>query len=301
MEGASITGGIRTPASTHGAGESGDFGIVAQGSGKASSAPDLAILNLGVQNLASTVSEARTAAATAMSDVIVAVKEEDVAEEDIQTGRYSIQPRYTGREVTRCVAVESEDSEDGESNTEGPPAPTPGPTPQAPSITTDPVIEEEEAQECFQEYQSVITGYEVSNSVTVMVRDLDTIDDVIDGAVEAGGDSIRFNGLRFSLEDSTDLLKEARASAVADMEGRAEHLATLSGIEVGALVHITEVTPAAAPVFQAEFAMARAAFDEGGSVSTPVSAGQVSVQVRVEGLYLIVYPSGDADTEGSAN
>ena len=78
-----------------------------------------------------------------------------------------------------------------------------------------------EAQDCFQEYRSVITGYEVSNNVTVLVRDLQNVDRVIDEAVDAGGDYIRFNGLSFSLEDTSVLQSEARAAAVSNLEEKA--------------------------------------------------------------------------------
>lgn len=295
------TGGLRTPAYSLSTGEPGSVGIFATGTGKATAAPDLAILRLGVQDLAATVSEARTTAATAMTAVIASLKEDGVLEKDIQTGRYSIQPRYTGREVTRCVPVEPADMEETPPST---PTATPEPgalTPSQEGGTSEPTT----AQECFQEYRSVITGYEVSNNVTVLVRDLESIDDVIDGAVEAGGDSIRFDGLSFTLEDSAELMKDARAAAVAELKAKAGELASLGGVELGEIVYLSETTPSAGPVVRAEFAMAKVAFDEGGGVSTPVSPGEVAVQVHVQGQYLISYPvateSTDDDTEAGGN
>ena len=290
VSGENASGGFRNSASSLSTGESGSVGIFASGTGKATSAPDLAILRLGVQDLANTVGEARTAAATAMTAVIDSVKEDGVEEKDIQTGRYSIQPRYTGREVTRCVQVESDDMEE----TQMDPTPTPGGTT---SIQGGETGKSASAEECFQEYKSVITGYEVSNDVTVLVRDLESIDDVIDGAVEAGGDSIRFNGLSFTLEDSTDLMEDARAEAVADLKDKAGQLATLGGVELGDIVYLSETTPSAAPVVRAEFALAKASFDEGAGVSTPVSPGEVTVQVQVKGQYLITYPIETDSTE----
>lgn len=283
VSGENASGGFRNSAYSLSTGESGSVGIFASGTGKATSAPDLAILRLGVQDLANTVGEARTAAATAMTSVIESLKEDGVEEKDIQTGRYSIQPRYTGREVTRCVQVESEETEESQMD----PTPTPEGTT---SVQGGETSESAAAEECYQEYISVITGYEVSNNVTVLVRDLESIDDVIDGAVEAGGDSIRFNGLSFTLEDSTDLMEDARAKAVADLKDKAGQLATLGGVELGDIVYLSETTPSVAPVVRAEFALAKASFDEGAGVSTPVSPGEVTVQVQVNGQYLIIYP-----------
>lgn len=306
-EGAGTGGDVIAQFRGTGAGDGAEPGIVAVGTGKATSAPDLAILNLGVQSLAPTVGEARSDAATAMTAVIASVNEDGVEESDIQTGRFSIQPRYTGREVTRCVPVRNGDDEESDTNsgsTSANPATTGAGVPEGPSLGTIGSLpdegEQDMAQECFQEYQSVITGYEVSNNVTVRVRDLESVDDVIDGAVEAGGDSIRFNGLTFTLEDSTELLEEARAAAVADLEDKVGQLATLSGVEVGPLVHISEAGSGSPPVVRSEFAVARVAFDQAASVSTPVSPGEVSVQTQVRGQYLISYPATD-EAAGDSN
>ena len=143
------------------------------------------------------------------------------------------------------------------------------------------------AQECFQEYRSVITGYEVSNNLTVLVRDLETVDDVIDGAVDAGGDNIRFNGLSFSLDDTTELQSEARSAAVENMEAKAAELAGLAGVELGDLVYLTETGGGVPPVLRADFALARGVAESAGGVATPVSPGEISVQVGVVGQYLI--------------
>lgn len=287
---------FRTAAYSPANGEPESVGIFATGTGNATSAPDLAILRLGVQDLAPSVSEARTAAATGMTAVIDSLKEDGVEEEDIQTGRYSIQPRYTGREVTRCVPVESSETEGPEMDS----TTTSTVTPEPGSLTLGQMGEVDgstTAEECFQEYRSVITGYEVSNNVTVQVRQLESIDDVIDGAVEAGGDSIRFDGLSFTLEDSTELMKDARAAAVDDLKDKARQLATLGGVELGDIVYLSETIPSAAPVVRAEFALARASFDEWAGVSTPVSPGEVAVQVQVKGQYLITYPGETESTE----
>ena len=253
----------------------GAAGIVVSGSGRARSAPDLATLRLGVEASEATVGEARVAAAEAMSAVMASVSAEGVEAKDIQTGHFSIQPRYTGREITRCGEAESSKGSDAEENgkQEGP---------DGIGMALEP-----KGQECFQEYRSVIIGYEVSNNLTVLVRDLETVDDVIDGAVDAGGDNIRFNGLSFSLEDTTELESEARSSAVSDLAAKAGELAALAGVELGELVYLTETGGYPPPVVRAEFALARAAADSAGGISTPISPGEVSVEVNVVGQYLI--------------
>ncbi|MDE2844921.1 MAG: SIMPL domain-containing protein [Chloroflexota bacterium] len=250
-------------------------GIVVSGSGQASSAPDLATLRLGVQAIEATVSEARNTAAAAMTAVIGSVTGAGVEEVDVQTGYFSIQPRYTGREITRCIDAEGNETQPGKAMAE-----IEGTT--EPEISLMPV-----AQECFQEYRSVITGYEVSNNVTVLVRDLETVDQVIDEAVDAGGDNIRFNGLSFSLEDTSALQSDARAAAVSDLEEKAAELAELAGVQLGGLLYLGESGGAPPPVFRAEFARAQADFAAGSAVATPISPGEVSISVNVVGQYQI--------------
>ena len=250
-------------------------GIVVSGTGQASSAPDLATLRLGVQAVELTVGDARDTAATAMTAVIDSVTEAGIEEKDVQTGYFSIQPRYTGREITRCIDAEGNETKPDEAMAEI-------------GDSTKPAITlMSEAKECFQEYRSVITGYEVSNNLTVLVRDLESVDDVIDEAVDAGGDNIRFNGLNFSLEDTSVLQSEARADAVANLEEKAAELAGLAGVQLGELIYLSESGGAPPPVFKADFAMAPAAFASERGISTPISPGEVSISVSVFGQYQI--------------
>ena len=64
------------------------------GSGSVVGEPDIATLNLGVSVEKKTVAEAREAAAAAMTAVIVSLKANDIAENDIRTERFSIYPQY---------------------------------------------------------------------------------------------------------------------------------------------------------------------------------------------------------------
>lgn len=64
------------------------------GSGSVVAEPDIATLQLGVSVEKKTVAEAREAAAVAMTAVIDALKANGIAENDIQTERFSIYPQY---------------------------------------------------------------------------------------------------------------------------------------------------------------------------------------------------------------
>jgi len=83
-------------------------GISVSGTGDASGSPDLAILDLGVSAEASSVGEARSTAASAMDAVLGKLKDDGVAEKDIQTTQFRIEPQYEypdGKQVLRGFRV----------------------------------------------------------------------------------------------------------------------------------------------------------------------------------------------------
>ena len=69
-------------------------GISVSGTGEASGAPDLALLDLGVSAGGKTVEAARDTAAEAMNDVLEAVKDNGVEDKDVQTRQFRIEPEY---------------------------------------------------------------------------------------------------------------------------------------------------------------------------------------------------------------
>ena len=75
--------------------------ILVTGEGRLSVKPDLAVLNIGVEARAETVSQARSDAAEAMSRVVAAVKTFGLSDADIQTTSFSIRPEYQYEEVER--------------------------------------------------------------------------------------------------------------------------------------------------------------------------------------------------------
>ncbi len=65
-------------------------GIWVSGEGKVSAVPDIANLRLGIEAQAATVAEAQTDAAQAMDRVMTVLKDNGVAEKDIQTQYFSV-------------------------------------------------------------------------------------------------------------------------------------------------------------------------------------------------------------------
>ena len=210
------------------------------GQGKVSIEPDLAILNLGVETRGTTVSEAREAAATAMSAVMESLTSERVEEKDIQTSRFDINDEREWQEIT----------ENG--------------------VRTS---------------KSVLVGYRVRNNLTVKVRDLDNVSAVIDGAAEAGGDAIRFNGLNFTAEDLSTVMEQLREDAVNDAQSKAQHFADLAEVGLGDLVFISDGT-VARPLYRESFAYAAAA-PAAQAFDTGISRGELEVNMSVQTVFTI--------------
>ena len=256
-------------------------GIMVNGRGTASAAPDMAILNLGVEAFAPSVAEARSSAAVAMGRVTDVLQARGITGRDIQTRFFNISPRYTTRQVLRCPDTKTT------SRSVAPSLPVVtavAPEPSSQGVTDGPVAEIARSQpkpECFEERERVITGFQVSNQLTVILRDMDAIGEVIDDVTEGGGDLIRFQGISFSIEDPDSLQDQARAAAIKDVLAKADQVASLTGVQLGPLVHITETSgQPRVPALRLE-SVAFAA----KAAPTPIQAGELDVVVTVQALF----------------
>lgn len=127
-----------------------------------------------------------------------------------------------------------------------------------------------------------ITGYQVTQSVTAKVRDLDTAGQVIGAAAAAGGDATVVNGIAFDLEDNAALLSDARERAVADAKAKAEEYARATGRGLGQVVSLVESTVDAPRPFAYEAAEDSMA---AGGADVPLAPGTQTVSVRVQVTY----------------
>ncbi|BBY26209.1 SIMPL domain-containing protein [Mycolicibacterium sediminis] len=87
---------------------------------------------------------------------------------------------------------------------------------------------------------SVITGYQASNSIAVKIRKVEAASPTIAAVQTAGGNATRINSVNFSIEDDSQLVKDARTRAFEDAKDRAQQYADLSGLGLGNVISITE-------------------------------------------------------------
>lgn len=199
--------------------------ISLSGHGEVKAAPDMAIVTTGVSTQAATAADALAANTTAMTALFAALKAAGIAEKDMQTSNFMIQPRY--------------DYNDGK---------------QPP----------------------LLVGYDVSNNVTVTVRQVDGLGALLDTVIKAGSNQI--NGISFDVSKPTEALDEARRLAAADATRKAKLYAETMGVTLGPVLSISEGVSYQPPVPMLRTAAAPMA---DAARPVPVAAGEQTLAMDV--------------------
>lgn len=118
---------------------------------------------------------------------------------------------------------------------------------------------------------NAIVSYRASNRVTVRLRDVTKVANVIDTLVSAGANEI--GGINFVVSQASKLLDDAREQAVADARRKAEIYAKAAGVTLGAPLNISEQGGGPSPVPFRKMAV--------GMASTPVAQGEETLAVTV--------------------
>ncbi len=130
-----------------------------------------------------------------------------------------------------------------------------------------------------------LVGYTVSNDAIIKIRDIDAVGKVIDDVASAGGDSTRISGINFSIEDPKRFMEQLREEAVDNATAKAEHLASLAGVEVGDLIYIAEVGDEPVVRGFAEDAMMMRA--PAAAANTSISGGELELSLSVQAVFSI--------------
>lgn len=125
-----------------------------------------------------------------------------------------------------------------------------------------------------------LTGYQASNQVTILARDLSKLGQTVDAAASAGANTV--SGISFGLQNPQKAEDEARIKAVAALKSKSDLYARATGYKVVRLVSLNEAggyTPSPQPVPM--FAMAKREMAD----STAISGGELKVRVEVSATY----------------
>jgi uncharacterized protein len=137
------------------------------------------------------------------------------------------------------------------------------------------------AEQNYQEPgQNRISGYRVSNVVTVKIDDIDKVGDVLAAVVNAGANSI--HGIQFGVKDTKALEQQAREAAMADARARAESLARLAGVQLGEVLSISTSYGAGPPR-----PMMSRSYDMAEAAAPSISPGQQSLSVQIHATFAI--------------
>ena len=127
-----------------------------------------------------------------------------------------------------------------------------------------------------------VDAYVATNNVSVIVRDLDQVGEVLDAGFDAGANVA--GGVQFSIADPTDSRDQAMQLAVADARSRADVLAKAAGVTIVGVVSVTEdsggyPSPRPMPGMALESAAMKFA--------TPIEPGELTISVWVRVVYSI--------------
>jgi uncharacterized protein YggE len=123
----------------------------------------------------------------------------------------------------------------------------------------------------------VITGYSVSQNLSVLVRSLPDAGETLAAAAEAGGNAVRLSGVRLEIGDQDALLAEARDQAIADAEAKARQYAEAGGRSLGEVLLVRETgAPMPVPLQLDDYAAAQRDVR-----AVPIRAGKADLQAEV--------------------
>lgn len=124
-----------------------------------------------------------------------------------------------------------------------------------------------------------ITGYQVSQSVEVKVRDTENVGQVLEALGTLGVQNIA--GPNFGLDDENKGKEEARAEAIADAREQAKQLAKDLGVRLGKVVSYYEEDGSYNPMYSDGYGKGGMMEMAQSAPSLPVGENETSVRVMV--------------------
>ncbi len=128
-------------------------------------------------------------------------------------------------------------------------------------------------------------GYQGSNDLAIVVRDLSSLGSLIDTMIAAGGPSVTMHGVDYSVDDLAAILPKVRVAAIEEAHQIATQLANAAGAAVGDVMTINESGGYQAPTMMAMESRGMA------MRGTPVESGQQQLRVDVNVTYRLTDPT----------
>lgn len=129
-----------------------------------------------------------------------------------------------------------------------------------------------------------LVGYQVSNQLTIKIRDLAKIPSILSLAGKYGATEV--GGLNFTIDDPENLKADARSKALVDARSKARDLAQKLGVRIGSVVAYNEFEGGTGgPIYAMKSLDSNAGLGGGPEV---VSSGSRNVEMNVSVTYEIL-------------
>jgi uncharacterized protein len=126
--------------------------------------------------------------------------------------------------------------------------------------------------------------YRVTNTVNVLIRNLDNVGAILDASIKAGANNIY--GVEFLLDDPTAARSTARMMAVENAAATAAELAELTSVNVGPIISISEVIGTNGGFYSNQFT--QFSTGRGGGMDAPIEPGQLRLTMQLQVTYQLV-------------
>lgn len=83
-----------------------------------------------------------------------------------------------------------------------------------------------------------IVGYQVNQTVSIKIRDIDRANEILDGIINSGVNQV--NGIEFSIDDIDKVKAEARKMAIDEAKKKAKEISKQLGIDLGDITNFSE-------------------------------------------------------------
>ncbi len=127
-----------------------------------------------------------------------------------------------------------------------------------------------------------LKGYEVSQNVTLKIRNLESIGAIIEKTTELGANQV--GDINFTIDDEFELKNEAREMAIEKAKEKAGLIASQAGLKLGKLKGVSETSYS--PIIPTySNAMKEMAFDSVAGGAPSIEVGQNEIRAEVTLIY----------------
>lgn len=220
--------------------------INVSGTGEISVKPDIAELSFSVVKEAKTVSEAQAASTEKINEIMAYLKESGIdTEKDVKTEGYSLYPKYEYQQRVMAMVCPN--------------------------------------GYCPPEGKQVLTGYEVSQTISVKIRKIDEAGKILVAVGDKGATNI--SGISFTVDEKDAVEADARAKAIEDAQEKAKVLAASLGVKITRIINFSE--SGSVPYRYEAFGMGGAAKSMDMAIAPSIPTGESKFTSNVSITYEI--------------